>query len=194
MKSRRRIIYIKKKFQLEIMLKIMAVWLTGVLISGALLYFFSGQTLTTRYENSRLIIDRTGNVILRELLGASAINLLLVLLLGVITTLYISHRLGGPLYRFEKTLESLRDGDVSFQVFLRKKDELEDLVPLFNETIKIWNGRLARCKKLNGEIAQAVEQMRPDSGAGEPAWCELKQRIGQLDELLNEFRTSDETD
>lgn len=186
-KNRRRIIYIKRRFQLEIIVKIIIVWFIGVVISGLLIYFFSGETLTTRYENSQLVIDRTGNVILRDLLNASAINLLVVVAVGVFISLYISHRLAGPLYRFERSMEAMRDGDLAFQVKLRDKDELIDLVPIFNQTLQRWDENFRAMKQKADALGTWFEEQeqREDLEQGQRLASELRA-------LLHQFRTSDE--
>jgi hypothetical protein len=71
------------------------------------------------------------------LLAAMAV-LPLVLYDAVRTT----HRVAGPLVRFRKTLEQLRNGERVEKVQLRKGDLLVDFQQEFNEFLKFYNARL----------------------------------------------------
>lgn len=51
-------------------------------------------------------------------------------------SLFFSHFIAGPIYRFEKTLEAMRDqGDLTMHVKLRKHDEFKETADLFNQTL-----------------------------------------------------------
>src|SRR5207244_375067 len=50
-------------------------------------------------------------------------------------SLVFSHFIAGPIYRFEKTVEAMRDGDLTIVVRLRPRDEFKELAGLFNEML-----------------------------------------------------------
>jgi len=52
-------------------------------------------------------------------------------------SLVFSHFIAGPIYRFEKTLEGMRDGDLTMVVRLRTRDEFKELADLFNQMLGI---------------------------------------------------------
>jgi len=49
--------------------------------------------------------------------------------------LFFSHYIAGPIYRFEKTLEQMRDGNLNVHVRLRKHDELQEVADVFNQAL-----------------------------------------------------------
>ena len=49
--------------------------------------------------------------------------------------LFFSHFIAGPLFRFEKTLEEMRNGNLAINVKLRKNDELKDVADAFNQAL-----------------------------------------------------------
>ena len=57
-------------------------------------------------------------------------------------SLVFSHFIAGPIYRFEKTLEAMRDGDLSLVVRLRPRDEFKEMAALFNEMLASLRLRL----------------------------------------------------
>jgi nitrogen fixation/metabolism regulation signal transduction histidine kinase len=57
-------------------------------------------------------------------------------------TIFFSHKLAGPLYRFEKACHSIIDGNYTENITLRKGDEMQNLAGLFNEMIKATRDRM----------------------------------------------------
>src|SRR3989338_8850193 len=51
-------------------------------------------------------------------------------------SIYFSHKIAGPLYRFHATLEAIDKGDVSIRIRLRKADEAQLLAKRFNLTLE----------------------------------------------------------
>ena len=68
-------------------------------------------------------------------------SIVLVCFLGIHSVLFF-HRVAGPLYRFHGAFERVRQGDMSFQVRIRKKDYLHTEEELINEMIEAIAGKL----------------------------------------------------
>ena len=62
--KKRKIHFIKKDFQFKFILKFCLVVLAGVTISTGALFFFSSDTLTSSFQDSRLVIKSTSLAIL----------------------------------------------------------------------------------------------------------------------------------
>ena len=62
-------------------------------------------------------------------------NLLLVILISVVGVFY-SHRIVGPVYRIEKDLARVIDGEKGLRIKLRKKDRLQLLAQQINRLIE----------------------------------------------------------
>ena len=98
---RRRNYFVKKDFQLGFIVKFCALVLLGVVISTGLLLFFSQDTLTSSFQQSRLVIRNTAWAILPAALLTNLITLGLISFATILVTLFISHKLAGPLFRFD---------------------------------------------------------------------------------------------
>lgn len=68
-------------------------------------------------------------------------SIALICFLGIHSILFF-HRVAGPLYRFHGAFERVRQGDMNFQVRIRKKDYLHTEEELINEMIGAIAGRL----------------------------------------------------
>lgn len=68
-------------------------------------------------------------------------SIVLICFLGIHSLLFF-HRVAGPLYRFRWAFERVRQGDMSFQVRIRRKDYLHPEEEIINEMIEAIAGKL----------------------------------------------------
>jgi signal transduction histidine kinase len=61
----------------------------------------------------------------------------------VMLTIFVSHKVAGPIYRFEKTCHDVIAGNYSDTVKLRKGDDMQNLSHLLNEAIQVTRQRFA---------------------------------------------------
>ncbi|MCL2690334.1 MAG: hypothetical protein FWE57_10885 [Chitinispirillia bacterium] len=76
------------------------------------------------------------------LLVIFAVGILLVVVQVAMMTVFFSHKLAGPIFRFEKACQRVIDGDYNDVIKLRKGDQLNNLADLLNEAIKISGERI----------------------------------------------------
>ena len=132
---RRRHYFIKKEFQFKFILKFCLIILVGVIFSTGLLFLFSQGTLTSSFQQSRLVIKNTASAILPAVIYTNLITLGLITLATIIVTIFISHKIAGPLFRFEKDLKEIGEGDLTKNIGLRKKDQITDMAVSLNKMI-----------------------------------------------------------
>ncbi len=144
---RRRIVYIQKAFQRRFILKFCTIALAAMVAASLLVYFFSKNTLTATYRYHHLALERTGEAILPSLLITNAVVLVALIGATIAVTLYVSHKIAGPLYRLGKSLENLGSGDLSFSVKLREHDELSDFAATLNSTIENLRERVSQIQE-----------------------------------------------
>jgi methyl-accepting chemotaxis protein len=125
--------FIKKGFQIRFILKFCLLLLAGVVISTSLLLLFSQNTLTSTYQQSRLVIENTALAILPSIAYTSLITLVLLTIATIIVTLFISHKIAGPMFRFEKELREIGEGNLTKKVRLRSKDQAAELAECIND-------------------------------------------------------------
>jgi nitrogen fixation/metabolism regulation signal transduction histidine kinase len=80
--------------------------------------------------------------VLGSLLWVFGIGIFLIIVQIALLTIFFSHKLAGPLYRFEKVCHSLIEGNYTEGVYLRKGDEMQNLAVLFNDMLKLTRERL----------------------------------------------------
>ena len=130
---KRRQYFIKKDFQFKFILKFCLIILIGTILSTGLLFLFSQGTLTSSFQQSRLVIKNTSLAILPAVIYTNLITLGLITLATIVVTLFVSHKIAGPLFRFEKDLKEIEKGDLTKSIKLRKKDQTTDLADSLNK-------------------------------------------------------------
>jgi methyl-accepting chemotaxis protein len=84
---------------------------------------------------------------------------------------FYSHRLVGPVYRFEKMLDALIAGDYSMRIRIRKRDELRDMEALLNQLAETLEAIKNDDLKLHSDVKsklEAIKAMGDAPGAGRP--------------------------
>lgn len=125
--------FIKKNFQVRFILKFCLLLLAGVILSTALLSLFSKDTLTSSFQRSRLVIENTALAILPSVLYTSLITVGVLTIAAIIVTLFVSHKIAGPMFRFEKELKEIGRGDLTKKIILRSKDQASELADSIND-------------------------------------------------------------
>ena len=121
---------IKKGFQIRFMIIIIAAMLLIALVTSWSIYSAVMQTLINQFHGENLALIKhaiTYRLFIRSLLLIFAIAVL---------SIFISHRMAGPVYKFENTLKALVRGEKVREIGLRKRDEFYDLATAINSLIK----------------------------------------------------------
>lgn len=175
---KRRTYFIEKAFQAKFIIKFCLLIIAASCFFSALVYLLSQQTVTTAFENSRLVIKSTADFILPVLILSSAISAGLICLATIAVVLFISHKIAGPVYRFQKAAKAVSDGDLSSELRIRKNDQLQPLAASLDEMISSMRGKINEIKDLANQIENNQSNSR-----------ELSEKISSLKRNLNFFKT-----
>ena len=121
---------IKKGFQIRFMIIIIAAMLLIALVTSWSIYSALIETLYNQFHGENLALIKhaiTYKLFIRSLLLIFAIAVL---------SIFISHRMAGPVYKFENTIKALVRGEKVREIGLRKRDEFYDLATAINSLIK----------------------------------------------------------
>ena len=194
-KNKRRNYFIKKEFQTKFILKFCILVVLTALISAFLIYRFSGSTVTTVFKNSRIKIVPSAKFIMPGLILSSLISVTLVGIATIIVVMFVSHRIAGPLYKLESLLERMASGDVSFDIHLRKKDEVEKLAEALGRAVHGLNELLCGAKEESTQLNSVIKELKVLSEKGPAMPVDSKKAIekleaakSNLDDKLNKFR------
>lgn len=187
---RRRNYFIEKKFQTAFILKFCALVALGGALMMTLLYFFAMKSNTVAFVNSRVVVRTTADFLLPVLIQTVLIMMVFVGIATIFLTLFVSHKIAGPLFRFKRAIGMLEKGDFSESFRIRKSDQLQDLAGTFDRMIAKLRGDF---KELSGKSHLLQEKL-----SDMPEWeipedkrahlKELKRACSDLNGFLSRFK------
>lgn len=130
---KRRNYFIKKNFQGKLILGYFLVMLAGCLILAMALSWMSSESMTVTYSNNDLQIGQTSFVLMKQLILANWFVIVIGGALVVFVATRITHRLAGPMFNLERSLDKMIDGKLDTVIYLRKNDEGKELAAKINQ-------------------------------------------------------------
>ncbi|NLO91344.1 MAG: methyl-accepting chemotaxis protein [Elusimicrobia bacterium] len=123
----RQTIIIKKALQY----KYMAIMAISVLVGFLIFAMEVGWSLASVYREHPALLDPLFTQ-LGLLLPAFLLKVVIYFVIVLLVAGVISHKMAGPIYKFEKSASTLCTGDLTHRIFLRKGDQLTELQGAIN--------------------------------------------------------------
>ena len=180
MANRRRQYFIDKRFQTKFIIKFASLVVVATAITGAIVYLMARSTVTTSFENSRLVIKSTADFILPSVLLSGAVVIVSIGLTTILIALIASHRIAGPLYRLEKDLKEVSGGNLRTRFILRRADEMKSLADGLNIMVDAFKSDVVDIKKISSEIETALNANNIESA---------RSGLKVLKRIVEKFRT-----
>jgi methyl-accepting chemotaxis protein len=120
---------------------------------ASLSFFKQADRLSRRQQEVfKTILDNTNKQLMPKFL-------FLVILIAW-GSIYLSHKIAGPLYRFEISLQELEKGNMGVRIHLRESDEAQFLGSQFNKTAQSLDMSFSRLKNILNENAENPERLK----------------------------------
>ncbi len=188
-RNNRKSVYIKGSFQANFALKFLILIAVEAILAVGLFLYLSKSTVTVGYSGSELVLSRTGEYFLPALLLSNIVIVGITAVAGAVMMILVSHRLAGPLYRFEKSLERISFGDLTYRFTLRKPDEFKELSGRLNDFTATMERSVAGLQQGLDELDAAFRHMHASVAKGRQNndWqaheAGLAQALGKLEAL-----------
>ena len=185
---RRRQYLIKRGMQFRYIGLVFALVIMCSLLTGYTVFAtgwaFLGEKLANVYPQGRLVyVFRATNLALIR-------NLFLVSPLVFIIALFSSHKIAGPVYRIEKTLEEINNGNLALKIKFRRGDELWDLADLINVMIENFNKTIASSKDAGKDTRASLEAIKKEISGGSCDCAKIKASLNELQAKIDEVNSS----
>ncbi len=122
----------------------------------------------------------------RNMIYAFIGSVVLAMILTGTFFLLLSHRIAGPIYRIEKSIQGMQEGDLTMRIFLRDKDELTELAEQFNQMSATLNQKINLINQTVIQFQIDLEKENIDSEVR----MKLIERIAVLEGLIKQFKTT----
>ncbi|MBI4775260.1 MAG: hypothetical protein HY788_14010 [Deltaproteobacteria bacterium] len=180
---KRRRVLIDKKLQYKLLIVnvnyfVMLLLVVGLTLFGPLFVEFYGAGMD--YVQKSLIAEK-----ILYLHGRLWPPFIAAAALFAIHSIFVSHRIAGPLYRFRAVLKRLGEGDFSQDVMIRKHDYLHREKEVMNDTIRAIRARIAGIKAEQQAVSRIMAGMDPDLESISP---EFRSQISLIEHHIVEMR------
>lgn len=131
--AQRKEYFIDRSFQARFIMKFCILVVLASCLIGVLLLLFSQQSTTVAIEHTQVVVKRTIDFFL-PIIGWVTLAVALIAAGAVLLlTMYVSHKIAGPLYRIKRELGHVIQGDLSRNFKIREQDQLQLLSVSLNE-------------------------------------------------------------
>jgi methyl-accepting chemotaxis protein len=186
--AQRKIYIIKRAFQLRYIFIVLLFIVLTAGISSAVTYLavfpFLSEKLANVYPQGRLM------VLLRDANTKALFSTFFILPFAAWFSIIISHRIAGPWYRLEMSLQSLASGDLSQDISLRKNDELQSLATSLNKVIHNLRDVAYENMGYAKEIGEAVSCIDQELNKEPIDAMKVRLVIGKIDNITNNLQES----
>jgi methyl-accepting chemotaxis protein len=110
----------------------------GALLSSLAIYYYLDQGLGTNYFDSLATLSTIEAALTSSLIITFCLQLFLIFILTIGLTLFVTHKIAGPVFRYEDNLGKILDGDLRIDVRTRVGDQLKSM----NNSMNCWQNSL----------------------------------------------------
>jgi len=177
---RRKKYFIKPGFQSRLTAIFILIVIIVANIVGALVYGFSVEKLESNLvEEAKLPVDskQLGQALLPGVIIAELISIFVVAFICI----FVTHTIAGPVYRMEKVVRNIGEGDLTHFIKLRPKDELKDLADAMNEMTMGLRNKIISFKENVASIRDGVTLAKSTGN------------VSKLEDILKNLETMEES-
>ncbi len=118
-------------------------------------------------------------------------KLIIFVLAVAFASIFVSHKLAGPIYRFEKEAKAIGEGDLTVKFKLRKGDELKELADALEKMVGFLRSKIANALRSVKDISDGLEKLSLKAGESaedKRTILSIKTGLSKLEEGLSSFR------
>lgn len=182
---KRQHIFIKKAFQGRFILGVFLLILLSSFCSAMLIYWLTGGDLQAQSQTAHVNIMNAWQRLGLSIFIGNFIAFLVAGTLAVFVVLYASHKIAGPLYRFEVLCEQVGNGQLDTITTLREKDQLQDLAQAFTNMVGQLKSKRNSQQASYSQIAEQLQTFKTSAGGLSE---EQLATVSRLEELVRQLQ------
>ncbi len=115
---------------------------------------------------------------------------LLLSAVGIGLSILVSHRIAGPIHRFEQVLDRMAKGELNQNFSIRKNDELQEVTQKFNIALQFLRQEISKNKSDAELIGKQLEEIAEGFFKGSLKVEDLNKIGERLRELSKQVKTT----
>jgi methyl-accepting chemotaxis protein len=190
--------FIKKNFQGKLILGYFLFMVVGCLIFVLALSYLASDSMTVVYSNNDLQIGQTPLMLLKQLIAAHWVVIVIGAAMVVIIATRITHRVAGPMFNLERSLDFMIDGKLDNVIYLRKKDEGKELASKINQFNAELSSNVGIIQKRSTNIQELLSSyavLNPENRSQEDLesiHASIEKQNQMISEIVNQYKLLDE--
>lgn len=176
----RRIVLINRRFQLKLIIKFILVNLLVMVLFGISIYFFLNSELDANLKTAHVTYKNLKDMLLPVILTLSVMNILVSSVIISIIVLYASHKIAGPMYRFNTAINDICDKRLNTVASVREGDQLYECSDSLQKLISALALDISQIREKVSELKSNLANSGMDASAAE--------KIRELEYMLGEYK------
>jgi hypothetical protein len=176
--QRRKIKLINREFQVGLMVKFILANAAILALFGAVLFLFLRGEVESNLHSAHVTYRTVGGMLFPIILTVSLLILAILSVTIIFVILNASHRIAGPMYRFNQALNEMGGRNLRAMTSIREDDQLAEISASLARVRDVWGGDVARLRSLAAEAQGALA-----AGAGEV----VEQKLAEIKTLLDGY-------
>lgn len=181
--NKRKIKLINRSFQFRLMAKFVLINTLILVLFGALIYVFFNSEIDANLSSAHVMYRNVSQMLFPIVLTLSVLNILITAGVIVVVVLYSSHKIAGPVYRFNQALKAVTAGDLAPLTRVREKDQFRELSESFSEMTGVLSGDMGEIKK----GIEALKSLHADD-AQSTGTDDIDAVLSRLEEITGKYK------
>lgn len=182
MSNQRKNYFIDKNFQAKFIMKFCVIVILASLLIGGLLLFVASNSTTVAIENTKVTVKTTADFIFPFLIQTLIIVTAFSAISVVFLTLFVSHKIAGPLYRLKKEIEKVSEGNLAANFQIRTNDQLKNLSTSLTTMAGYLKDKIASLKKEIELLNKAIEKFPAENKKN------IEDELKTIEAIINNFK------
>jgi len=174
---------IEKSFKLKFFLKFTAIIIGSIALMAFILFVYLPKPDITRYTDVVASFVTADDMLMPAFVAAEVIEVIVIIVVIALISVFASHKIAGPIYRVEKTIECLLNADFAHTVQFRSYDQLQCVAEVLNNTCRKFGEKLNAVSSAYEAFEKERKEPEKTSGSLE----RLKEKIDILGREIKKF-------
>jgi hypothetical protein len=179
-KNRRHIILINKSFQFSMIAKFIIINIIIMIVFGVFLFVFLNSEVESNLHSAHVTYKNIKDMLLPIIITLSIINILVSSIIIALFVLFASHKVAGPLYRFNEALKDIFSRNLRTFTSVRDGDQLYECSNTLTKAAQLLAADIAEIKAKVNELKDQVTKGKPKD--------KVIKKVEELDNIVSQYR------
>lgn len=167
---------IRSDFTMWFQIKYCLAMITSIAVTSLVIYLYFRHGLGEGYAEALVTLTQLEESLPIALLMTFIAQSLIILFFSVAINLFVSHKIAGPIYRFEHSLRCIVNGDLQHVARTRDSDQIQSMVSALNRLIASLRSIFMSLHGVEHNLNLLIRQME---NGEKPDLRGLRQKIAQ---------------